>query len=129
MATSNTNSTRLLARFFAGGMLLSMVAVYLLHYFGTWEQGTERPDPETTSSVIVMNKCAVLGDVHILRPGSSLTTNDNTKKLKLGASFMNFFDGHIVMIIVIAFELTLTMFLIRRSSFSSSSQTVVQSAP
>src|SRR5688572_18328914 len=86
MATNNTNTTRLLARFFAGGILLSMVTVFLLHYFGTWEQGTERPDAETTASVIVTNKCAVLGDTHILRPGSSITANESNKELKLAGS-------------------------------------------
>jgi len=121
MATKNTVTPRLLVRFFAGGVLLSMIIVYLLHYLGTWEVGTERPDAETTSSVIVTNKCAVLGDTHVLRPGSSFGDSQNTTGLKLAGSFMNFFDGHIAMMIVIAFALALLMFLIKRASSSSSS--------
>jgi hypothetical protein len=127
MSTKNTNTTRLLARFFAGGILLSMVTFYLLHFFGTWEWGTERPDAETTSSVIVANNCAVLGDTHILRPGTSLTTNESSKQLKLAGSFMNFFDGHIVMMIVFAFVLALIMFVIKRSRGSSSSNPAIRS--
>lgn len=121
MATKNTTTARLHVRFFAGGVLLSMIIVYLLHYLGTWEVGTERLDAETTGSVIVTNNCAMLGDTHLLRPGSSFGSNPNTSELKLAGSFMNFFDGHIVVMIVIAFALALLMFLIKRASSSSSS--------
>lgn len=120
MATNKTITTRLLIRFLAGGILLSMITVYLLHFFGTWEWGSERPDAETTSSVIVTNKCAVLGATHILRPSSSSTYKEGANEIKFAGSFMNFFDGHIVTMIVIGFGLALIIFLIKKTGGSSS---------
>ena len=120
MATNNTNTTRLLARFLATGILLSMITVYLLHFFGTWESGNYRPDPETTSSVIVYNKCAVLGDTHILRPTTS-PTEENTNELKFAGSFMNFFDGHILLMIVTGVVFAVILFAINKAIRSSSS--------
>lgn len=121
MTTANTTTPRLIARFFAAGILLSMITVYLLHFFGTWEVAVERPDPETTSSVIVTNKCAVLGHTHILRPSGSLTGKEITRELKFAGSFMNFFEGHILVMIIIATALAAMMFLMKKTVNHSSS--------
>gem|GEM_PF-2673503 len=116
MLTKNTNTSRQFARFFAAGILLSMITVYLLHFFGSWESGVERRDVETTSSVIVTNKCAVLGDTHILRPSSSSSTTESNRELKFAGSFMNFFDGHILVMIIVAAALAAIMFLMKKTA-------------
>ncbi|RYZ26916.1 MAG: hypothetical protein EOO10_14225 [Chitinophagaceae bacterium] len=121
MATKNTMTPRLLLRFFAGGILLGMITVYLLHFLGTWEVGSERPDSETTSTVIVTNQCAVLGDTHILRPTSSLTTNKSVRELKFAGSFMNFFDGHIVAMVLIASVVATIIVFFKKANSSPSS--------
>lgn len=103
-----------LIRSIAIGVLFSMLFTYAMHYFGEWKMENYRPDPDTTSSVIVFNKCAVFNDVHILRPNTTTSSgNDVTNELKLTGSFMNFFDGHVVVMIIIAIVLGLIVFGIR----------------
>jgi uncharacterized protein (DUF2062 family) len=117
MATKNVYAPRQLARFIAAGILLSMISFYLLHFCGTWESGNYRPDAETTSSVLVYNKCAVLGDTHILRPATTSSSNNQSiDEVKFAGSFMNFFDGHILIMIVLALVLALLMFVIKKAA-------------
>lgn len=116
MPTSTTYAPRQVIRLLATGVLLSIVSFYLLHFFGTWNAGIDRPDAETTSSVLVYNKCAVLGDVHILRPAASSSNKEALDDIKAAGSFMNFFDGHIVAMIALGLLLAILMLLIRKAA-------------
>ena len=111
-----TESTSLrFVRSLAMGVLLSMVFFYCIHVFGTWQIENYRPDPETTSTVLLHNKCAIFGDTHTLRPNTDISAMGNgIDGTKLGGSFMNFFDGHIVAMVILAFLLGGLIFAFRR---------------
>ena len=105
----------MLARSIAMGVLLSMLFFYSIHVLGKWEIENYRPDPETTSTVLLHNKCAIFGDTHTLRPNTDISAMGNgIDGTKLGGSFMNFFDGHIVAMIILAFLLGGLIFAFRR---------------
>ena len=92
-----------LVRSMAMGVLLSMMFFYSVHVFGTWEIENYRPDPETTSTVLLHNKCAIFGKTHTLRPNTDISAMDKSiYGTKLGGSFMNFFDGHIVAMVILS---------------------------
>lgn len=92
-----TESTSLrLARSMAIGVLLSMLFFYGIHVFGTWEIANHRPDSQTTNTVLLHNKCAVIGDTHTLRPNTEVPAmDDGINGTKLSGSFMNFTNGHV----------------------------------
>ncbi|MGC4103448.1 hypothetical protein [Ferruginibacter sp.] len=105
----------LFARSLAIGVLISMLFFYSIHVFGSWGVQNDRPDPETTASVLLLNKCAIFGKLHTLRPNTEI--GDLTEKFsgtKLAGSFMNFFDGHIPAMIGLALMLGGVIFFIRR---------------
>lgn len=105
----------ILSRSIAMGVLVSMVFFYAIHVFGEWRIENYRPDPETTSSVLLHNTCAVAGAHHTLRPGADAgELGEGISGLKLMASFMNFFDGHIVGMISLALLLGGAIFFIRK---------------
>ena len=115
MKVQTESASRMLARSIAMGVLLSMLFFYSIHVLGKWEIENYRPDPETTSTVLLHNKCAIFGDTHTLRPNTDISAMGNgIDGTKLGGSFMNFFDGHIVAMVILAFLLGGLIFAFRR---------------
>ncbi|MFT3681349.1 MAG: hypothetical protein QM791_13815 [Ferruginibacter sp.] len=103
MKARTTSSARMLVRSIAMGVLLSMAFFYSIHVLGKWEVENYRPDPETTSSILLHNTCAVFGNAHTLRPNTDIPLmEEGINGMKLAASFMNFFDGHIIAMIITA---------------------------
>ncbi len=94
--------------------------MYAVHVLGSWTVENYRPDSDTTYTVLLHNKCALFGHVHTLRPNtdvSSMTSGiDGTK---LGGSFLIFFDGHILAMILIAFVIGGLVFALRRNKKST----------
>jgi len=85
------------------GVILSMQLFYSIHVFGTWTVEKYFSGPETTSTILLHNKCAIIGSTHTLRPNTTITgLGDGIDGTKLSGSFMNFFDGHIPGMIVLA---------------------------
>ncbi len=101
MKSESTSKT--FARSIAIGVLLSMLLCYGIHVFGTWRVENYRPDPETTSTVLLHNTCLIFDKTHTLRPNTDISKMDNSiDGIKLGGSFMNFFDGHIGAMAILA---------------------------
>ena len=101
-------------RSLAIGVLLSMLFSYAVHVFGTWEIENYRPDPETTGTLLLHNKCAVFGNTHTLRPNTEISTmNKDIDGIKLAGSFMNFFDGHIILMLILSITVGSTIFFFR----------------
>ncbi len=96
------------------GVLLSMLFTYGAHVFGKWEVENYRPDSQTTGTVLLHNTCAVFGATHTLRPNTDISLmSDGIDGTKLSASFMNFFDGHIAAMVILALVSGLVIFAIR----------------
>ncbi len=114
MKTKTESTSRNFTRSLGMGVLLSMFFFYGIHVLGTWQIENYRPDPETTSTVLLHNKCAVLGNTHTLRPNTDISAmGDGIDGTKLGGSFMNFFDGHIVSMVILALLLSGLIFVFR----------------
>ena len=97
------------------GVLVSMFFVYSVHVLGEWKIENYRPDPETTSTVLLYNTCVVFGTTHTLGPNTDVTTmGDKIDGTKLGGSFMNFFDGHISAMIILSALTGGMIFVFRR---------------
>ncbi|MEP6712827.1 MAG: hypothetical protein ABJA37_10445 [Ferruginibacter sp.] len=104
------------ARCVAMGVILSMLLFYNAHVFGTWTVEEYFPRPETTSTILLHNKCAVLGSTHTLRPNTDVSgLGERIDGTKLSASFMNFSDGHFSGIIILALISGMVIFFIRNS--------------
>lgn len=115
MATKTASSSRSLARSMAMGILLSMAITYGAHVFGTWKMENYRPDPETTSSLLLYNKCALFGDTHTLRPATGISSlSDGIDGTKLAGSFMSFSDGHVAAMVILSVVLGGIIFFIRK---------------
>lgn len=100
----------------AMGGILSMLLFYNAHVFGTWTVEEYFPRPETTSTILLHNKCAVLGSTHTLRPNTDISgLGKGIDGTKLSGSFMNFYDGHIIGMIILALLLGMVIFFIRNS--------------
>ncbi len=100
----------------AMGVILSMLLFYNAHVFGTWTVEEYFPRPETTSTILLHNKCAVLGSTHTLRPNTDISgLGEGIDGTKLSGSFMNFYDGHITGMIILALLLGMVIFFIRNS--------------
>ena len=114
--TVKTQPTSLnLRRSIGMGVLLSMLFFYAIHVLGEWRIENYRPDPETTSTVLLKNTCAILGETHTLRPNTDVSAMSNgIDGTKLAGSFMNFFDGHIIGMLILAVVLTALIFFIRK---------------
>jgi hypothetical protein len=96
MKTKTESSSMIFVRSTAMGVLLSMFFFYAIHVLGEWQLENYRPDPETTSSVLLHNKCAILGNTHTLRPNTGISAiGDGIEEIKLTGSFMNLIDGHV----------------------------------
>ena len=104
-------------RSLAAGVLLSMVFFYSIHVLGDWNAENYRPDPETTSTLLLHNKCAILGAEHTLRPNTGISgMGAGIDGSKLAGSFMNFFDGHVAGMIILALVLGGIIFVLRNMS-------------
>jgi hypothetical protein len=96
MKNNSESASKTLVRSIAIGILLSILFFYCIHVFGTWRVENYRPDPETTSTILLHNNCLIFNKIHTLRPNTDISKMDNSiDGTKLGGSFMNFFDGHI----------------------------------
>jgi len=114
MTTKKSSASLSLIRSIALGVILSMLFTYGAHVFGKWEVENYRPDSQTTGTVLLHNTCAVFGTTHTLRPNTDVSSlGDSIDGTKLGGSFMNFFDGHIVAMVIIALVLGLLIFALR----------------
>ncbi len=114
------STSRTLVRSIAMGVILSMLFCYSVHVLGTWEIENYRPDPETTSTVLLHNKCAVFGKTHTLRPNTDISAMDESiDGTKLGGSFMNFFDGHIVAMVILSLVIGGVIFVFRKMKRSN----------
>ncbi|MEI9946455.1 MAG: hypothetical protein WDN26_19820 [Chitinophagaceae bacterium] len=101
-------------RSLAIGVLLSMLFFYSTHVFGTWQIENYRPDPETTGTVLLHNKCAVFGNIHTLRPNTEVSgMGEGIDGTKLSGSFMIFFDGHIDGMVILSLLLGVAIFALR----------------
>lgn len=110
-----TESTSLrFARSLALGIILSMILCYSAHVFGTWKVEEYFPCAETTSTILLHNKCAVIGSTHTLRPNTDVShLSEPVDGTKLAGSFMNFSDGHVTGMIGLALLLGSMIFFIR----------------
>jgi hypothetical protein len=114
MSVKIESKSRNFARSLAMGVLLSMFFFYAIHVFGSWQIENYRPDPETTSSVLLHNKCLVFNVTHTLRPNTDTTNIEKgVNGTKLAGSFMNFFDGHAGAMVVLAVVLGGLIFMLR----------------
>jgi hypothetical protein len=96
------------------GALLSMFFFYGIHVLGKWSIENYRPDAETTSTVLLHNECAILGDTRTLRPNTDVSAmGDGIDGTKLTGSFMNFADGHVSDMAVLSLLLGAIVFVIR----------------
>jgi hypothetical protein len=126
MKVQTESTSRRLARSVAMGVLLSMLFFYSIHVLGKWEIENYRPDPETTSSVLLHNQCAVFGNTHTLRPNTDISgMGNNIDGTKLGGSFMNFFDGHIVAMVILSLLLGGMIFAVRMKKRNPQSKPVL----
>lgn len=115
MKVKSESASLRLARSIAIGVLVSLVFFYSVHVFGKWETESYRPDSQTTATLLLHNTCAVFDKVHTLRPNTNISDlNDGVGGTKLGGSFMNFFDGHILGVTLVAFAIGLIIFLLRQ---------------
>ena len=115
MKVKTESTARSFARSIAMGVLFSLLFVYGVHVLGEWKIENYRPDPETTSTVLLYNKCAVFGTTHTLRPNTDVSAMDEgIDGTKLSGSFMNFFDGHIVAIVILSLASGVLIFILRR---------------
>jgi len=112
---TKTDSTALrFTRSLALGVILSMLLFYNAHVYGTWTVEEYFPRPETTSTILLHNKCLLLAKTHTLRPNTDISgLGEGINETKLGGSFVNFFDGHIMGMIILALILGIIIFLIR----------------
>jgi len=108
------SASRIFIRSVAMGILLSMLFFYGIHVFGAWRFENYRPDPETTSTVLLHNNCLVFDKTHTLRPNTGISKMDNSiDGTKLGGSFMNFFDGHIGTMVILSLLTGVIIFVLR----------------
>ena len=114
MKIKTESTSRTIARSIAMGVLLSMLFFYGIHVLGTWEIENYRPDPETTSTVLLHNKCALFGTIHTLRPNTDISTmGASIDGTKLSGSFMNFIDGHVIGMVILSLLLGGLIFAFR----------------
>lgn len=114
MKTKMESTQLRFARSLAIGLLLSMLLCYGMHVFGGWTIENYQPYPETTSTILLLNKCVFLGKLHTLRPNTDISgLGQGIDGTKLSGSFMNFTDGHILAIIILALLFGTTIFFIR----------------
>ncbi len=114
MKTKGESKVLQFVRSVAMGVLISMLLFYGAHVFGSWTVENYRPDPETTSTILLHNKCAIIGSTHTLRPNTDISgLGEGIDGTKLTGSFMNFFDGHVPGILGLSILLGGLIFLIR----------------
>lgn len=105
-----------IGRSVGAGLLISMIFYYAIHVFGKWQVENYRPGPETTATILLHNQCAIVNSHHTLRPAAGKgTVGDGISGMKLAASFMLFFDGHIMDMIILAVALSGLFLLLKRT--------------
>lgn len=116
----NTESASLrFARSLAQGVILNMLFFYSVHLFGSWTVENYRPHPETTYTILLKNRCALFGKIHTLRPNTDVSGIGNgINATKLSGSFMNFSDGHVSGMVILAFLSGSIIFFIRKANRS-----------
>ena len=114
MSNKPESTARNISRSIAMGVLLSMVLFYGMHVLGAWKLENYRTNTQTTFTTLLHNKCLFFNDVHTLRPNTGITSIETgVDGNKLTGSFMNFFDGHITAMIIVALLFGLLIFIIR----------------
>ena len=115
MKIKTESTSRSVARSMGMAALLSMIFFYGIHVLGTWEIENYRRDSQTTSTVLLHNKCAVFGNTHTLRPNTDISAmGDRIDGTKLSGSFMNFTDGHVVAMVILSLLMSGLIFVFRR---------------
>lgn len=122
MAAKTESPTLLFIRSLAFGVFLSMLAMYAVHVLGDWTVENYRPDPDTTSTVLLHNRCAVFGTTHTLRPNTDISgMSSGINGTKLAGSFFLFSEGHIPAMALIAVVAGSLLFALRRRTTKISS--------
>ncbi|HVF82141.1 MAG TPA: hypothetical protein VM884_09415 [Flavisolibacter sp.] len=105
-----------LVRSIAAGVILSMLFFYGVHVYGKWETENYRPDSQTTSTLLLHNTCAVFNKLHTLRPNTDVSgLGAGIDGTKLSGSFMNFTDGHVLGMVILAIVIGFVVFAIRHA--------------
>ena len=114
MKTISESTSLTIARSIAMSVLLTLLFFYAIHVFGQWQVENYRPDADTTSTVLLHNKCAIFGSTHTLRPNTDVSKmGAGIDGTKLSGSFMNFTDGHVGAMIFVSLLLSIPVFLFR----------------
>ncbi|MEO5943782.1 MAG: hypothetical protein ABIP30_05180 [Ferruginibacter sp.] len=116
MISKPESSTVRFTRSLAMGVILSMLLFYSAHVFGEWTVEKYFPRPETTGTILLHNKCAVMGSIHTLRPNTDISgLGEGIDGTKLSAGFMDFWEGHIIAMIILALLSGTIIFFIRNA--------------
>lgn len=66
------------ARSLAMGVIISMLLFYSAHVFGEWTVEKYFATSESTGTIVLHNKCAVIGHKHTLRPNTNVADLSET---------------------------------------------------
>lgn len=114
MKSKTESTSRNLARSMAMGVLLSMLIFYSIHVMGKWDVENYQRDSQTTSTVLLHNTCAIIGASHTLRPNTDVSAlGGGIDGTKLSGSFMNFTNGHVPGMVMLAILLGGLVYVIR----------------
>ena len=114
MKTKSESTSLTIARSIAMGVLMTLLFFYVIHVFGEWQVENYSPDPDTTGTVLLHNKCAIFGSTHTLRPNTDVSNiAKGIDGIKLSGSFMNFTDGHVGAMIIVSLLLSIPVFILR----------------
>jgi len=117
MNIQHVSNPVLYMRSVAIGVLVSLVLFYAIHLFGSWTSAFYQPDPETTGNQVLYNKCAILGKTHNLHPGTeNYRIGSGVDSTKAAGSFLIFFEGHILAMLIFSLFLGALIFLLRKRS-------------
>ncbi|MEO7046280.1 MAG: hypothetical protein ABI091_13305 [Ferruginibacter sp.] len=116
MKTKPESNAIRFTRSLAMGVIVSMLLFYSAHVFGEWTVEKYFPRPETTGTILLHNKCAVMGSIHTLRPNTDISgLGEGIDGTKLSAGFMDFSDGHIIAMSILALLSGTIIFFIRNA--------------
>jgi len=104
---------RRLLRSLSIGVLFSLLFFFFIHVLGKWRVDNYRPDPDTTSTVLLYNHCLIFDKGHILRPNTVVPTMEHgINGTKLAGSFMLFYEGHVSALLLTALLTGAIIFLV-----------------